>query len=194
MIVAIGSRSEPKIIGITKAFSRYSELWLKDNDNIEYIIIPKDIQKEENKGQELDEFSGVSCNPMSLTESITGAKNRSKSAFDYAINKKGKCSYAVGIESGLYPVNELKTGYMLNSVCSIYDGEEYYIGFSPSFECPQEAIDRVLKGEELGLMHNIFVNAKGRNGVIGTMSKERMYRDEFEELSTMMALVHVINK
>ena len=194
MIISIGSRSEPKIIGITRAFSNYPELWTDNNESIEYIIMPKTVRKDEQHGKEIDKFSGVSCSPMTLTESIHGAKNRAKIAYDYAISQKGKCDYSVGIESGLYPVSGLKTGYMLNSVCSIYDGKNHHIGFSPSFECPQEAIDRVLKGEELGLMQDIFVNAKGRNGVIGTMSKERIFRDEFEELGVMMALVQVINK
>lgn len=84
MLVSIGSRSIPKITAITRAFSRYPELWVNNTDKIEYIIMPKEVRKDENEGQQKDNFSGVSCNPMSLTETINGAKNRAKNAFEYA--------------------------------------------------------------------------------------------------------------
>lgn len=84
MLISIGSRSIPKVTAITRAFSRYPELWVNNTDKIEYIIMPKEVRKDENEGQQKDNFSGVSCNPMSLTETINGAKNRAKNAFEYA--------------------------------------------------------------------------------------------------------------
>ena len=84
MLVSIGSRSVPKITAITRAFSRYPELWIEKDDKIEYIIMPKEVRNDEKVGQEKDNFSGVSCNPLSLTETIEGAKNRALNAFEYA--------------------------------------------------------------------------------------------------------------
>ena len=84
MLISIGSRSIPKITAITRAFSRYPELWIGSSDKIEYIIMPKEIRKDENEGQQKDNFSGVSCNPMTLSETIEGAKNRAKNAFEHA--------------------------------------------------------------------------------------------------------------
>lgn len=84
MLVSIGSRSMPKIAAITKAFSKYPELWVDEDDKIEYIIIPKDVRDDEKVGQDKDNFSGVSCNPLSLEETIKGAKNRAKNAFEHA--------------------------------------------------------------------------------------------------------------
>ena len=84
MLVSIGSRSIPKVTAVTRAFSRYPELWLNNEDKIEFIIMPKEIRKDENEGQQKDNFSGVSCNPMSLTETIEGAKNRAKNAYEHA--------------------------------------------------------------------------------------------------------------
>ena len=84
MIIAIGSRSIPKIIAITRAFSRYPEIWANESDKIEYMIIPKGVRQDEKKGQEKDEFSGVSCNPITLSDTINGAKNRAKNAFEHA--------------------------------------------------------------------------------------------------------------
>lgn len=88
MLISIGSRSIPKVTAITRAFSRYPEIWINNSDKIEYQIMPKEIRNDEKQGQEKDNFSGVSCNPMSLTETINGAKNRAKNAFEYAVKKK----------------------------------------------------------------------------------------------------------
>ena len=84
MLISIGTRSIPKITAVTRAFSRYPELWINTSDKIEYIIMPKEVRKDENEGQQKDNFSGVSCNPMTLEETIRGAKNRAKNAFEHA--------------------------------------------------------------------------------------------------------------
>ena len=84
MLISIGSRSIPKIAAITRAFSRYPELWINTSDKIEYIIMSKEVRKDENEGQQKDNFSGVSCNPMTLEETIKGAKNRAKNAYEHA--------------------------------------------------------------------------------------------------------------
>ena len=107
----------------------------------------------------------------------------------------GTCSFGVGIEAGMYPVEAVDTKYMDASICVIYDGEKYYIGFSPSFEYPQTVVDRVLQGEELGYMHDIFGNtAKGRKGAIGVLTSGRVYRDELEEYAVIMALTKIVSK
>lgn len=84
MIISIGSRSIPKVTAITRAFSRYPELWAENEDEIKYIIMSKEVRKDESSGLDLDKFSGVSCNPLTLSETINGAKNRARNAFEYA--------------------------------------------------------------------------------------------------------------
>ena len=107
----------------------------------------------------------------------------------------GTCNYGVGIEAGMYEVKEVETGYMDASICAIYDGKDYYIGFSPSFEYPKTVVERVLKGEELGLMEDIFGNtAKGRKGAIGVLTSGRVYRSELEEYAVLMALTKIVSK
>ncbi|MDO5555823.1 MAG: inosine/xanthosine triphosphatase [Clostridia bacterium] len=195
MLISIGTRSIPKITAITRAFSRYPELWVNNCEKLEYIILPKEVRKDENEGQQKDTFSGVSCNPITLSETIYGAKNRAKNAFEYAKQKCGICNYAVGIEAGMYKVPEVDTKYMDTSICAIYNGKNYYIGFSPSFEYPQSVVNRVLQGEELGYMEDVFGNtAKGRKGAIGVLTNGRVYRDELEEYSVIMALTKIVSK
>ena len=82
MLISIGTRSIPKVTAITRAFSRYPEIWINESDKIEYLIMPKDVRKDKTLGQQKDNFSGVTCNPMSLSETIEGAKNRAKNAYD----------------------------------------------------------------------------------------------------------------
>ena len=95
----------------------------------------------------------------------------------------------------MYQVPEVETGYMDASICAIYDGNNYYIGFSPSFEYPKTVVERVLKGEELGYMEDIFGStAKGRKGAIGVLTSGRVYRDELEEYAVIMALTKIVSK
>ena len=95
----------------------------------------------------------------------------------------------------MYPVPEVDTKYMDASICAIFDGEKYFIGFSPSFEYPQIVVNRVLKGEELGYMEDIFGStAKGRKGAIGVLTAGRVYRDELEEYAVIMALTKIVSK
>lgn len=107
----------------------------------------------------------------------------------------GTCSFGVGIEAGMYEVAEVETKYMDASICAIYDGNKYYIGFSPSFEYPEQVIERVLNGEELGYMQDVFGStAKGRKGAIGVLTSGRVYRDELEEYAVIMALTKIVSK
>ena len=107
----------------------------------------------------------------------------------------GTCSFGVGIEAGMFSVPEVETKYMDSSIFAIYDGERYYIGFSPSFEYPQTVVDRTLQGEEIGYMEDVFGNtAKGRKGAIGVLTNGRVYRDELEEYAVIMALTKIVSK
>lgn len=197
MLISIGSRSVPKIIAITRAFSYYPELWMDTESSIEYVIMPKEVRKEDNigDGNKIDNFSNVSQNPLTLKETIEGAKNRAKNAYEYTKNERGNCAFGVGIEAGMFSVEEVETKYMDSSICAIFDGEKYYVGFSPSFEYPQKVVDRVLLGEELGIMTDVFGGtAKGRRGAIGALTKDRVLRDELEEYAVIMALNKITNK
>lgn len=95
----------------------------------------------------------------------------------------------------MYSVPEVETKYMDASICAIYDGEKYFVGFSPSFEYPQIVVNRVLEGEELGYMEDVFGNTgKGRKGAIGVLTSGRVYRDELEEYAVIMALTKIVSK
>lgn len=205
LIISLGSNNVAKIAAVVCAFGRYPELW-SDREGVEFLHLsasydtsgPTSAQKKQSKASNFgspDMASGVNKNPLTLQEIFTGAKNRSLQAYKNAINIRGACDFAVGLEAGVFPVEGANSGFMDISICAIYNGRQFFWGGSPLFEYPKIALDRILKGEEAGLLIEIFgKEGKGRKGAIGPLSAERIYRDEFEELAVLMALCPIVSK
>lgn len=193
MYISIGTRSNPKVSAICSAFSLYPELCFKNDDSLNFVILPKEYRGPEAGTNNIDKVSKVSCNPLTLESTIIGAKNRAKEAYAYCLESYGKCNYGVGIEAGLFPAAEIETGYLDTSICAIYDGTNFGIGGSPLFEYPDAVIKRILNGEEAGLIIDFFGDtAKGRPGVIGPLTNGRVNRDDFERYAVLMALTHIV--
>jgi inosine/xanthosine triphosphatase len=108
------------------------------------------------------------------------------------------CDFSVGLEAGIFPFPEVKTGYVDISIAVIFDGKDFFIGTSPCFEYPERVIKEVLKGEkDVGIIFDeLFgtVNQKQHGGAVGFLTKEIVPRDKFVELSVIMALCRVVSK
>ena len=194
MYVSIGTRSQPKIAAVCSAFSRYPELCFREGDVLQFVILPA-AQRGEAKGSSMDRVSKISCNPLTLEETITGAQNRAYEAYQHSVKQYGACDYGVGIEGGVFPVSAASSGYLDTSICAIYDGKQYAIGGSPLFEYPDAVMKRILNGEEAGLIADFFGSAaKGRPGVIGPLTDYRIHRDEFDQYAVLMALTRIVSK
>lgn len=136
--------------------------------------------------------SGVSVQPIGLAETLRGARNRARSAFDL-----GSCELAVALESGLVPVPETRTGYMNLTACAIFDGREMYVGLGPAFELPDEVTRLVVdEGLELdpavrraGLTDNARIGYA--QGIIGVLSQGRVTRQDYSRPAVSMALVRM---
>ena len=203
--MCIGSASVAKIAAVVRAFGRYPELW-SGKGGVEFICPPSSItstrlelrRTDENKNishKSSEDISGVGKNPLTLGEIFAGARNRSLYAYEYATKNKGSCDFGVGLEAGIFPVKETNTGFMDVSICTIHDGTQFFLGGSPLFEYPQKAVNLILKGVEAGALKEIFgEGGKGRKGVIGPLSGERIFRDEFEELAVLMALCPIVSR
>lgn len=142
--------------------------------------------------QGVEVSSGVSKQPMSLEEIINGAKNRARNSFD-------NCVYSVGIESGLMPAVQTKTGYVNMCACVIYDGEHYHPGFSPAFEYPKMIIKKVIE-ENLSVEEAAFdcgltkdKKVGSSEGMISIFTKGRMNRKKYTQQAIQMALIHLDN-
>jgi len=133
----------------------------------------------------------VSSQPLNLTEIITGATNRAKQAYE-------NCDYSFGIESGLMQVPQTRTGYMELTICAAYDSRNISLGFSQSFECPQEVINEILKGKDLeeaciatGLTTNNRIGEA--EGILGILTKGRVTRKDYTKQAIRMALIQLEN-
>lgn len=134
--------------------------------------------------------SNVADQPKSLEETVQGAMNRAKGAFQ-------NCAYGFGIESGLMAVPNTKTGFMNVCVCAIFDGEEYHIGLSSAWETPKRVMHHILAE---GLDMNQATLKAGytkdpkvgsAEGLVGIITKGRLVRKEYTKEAIRTALVHL---
>jgi len=140
----------------------------------------------------LEVSSEISDQPKSIDETILGAMNRAKNAFQ-------NCDYSFGIEDGLINIPKTKTGYMNVCVCAIYDGQNFDIGLSPAFEYPCDVIRLVFdKGMDInqafykiGLTKNPKIGSA--EGAIGILSNGRLLRKEYTKQAIIMALIRIEN-
>ncbi len=134
--------------------------------------------------------SGVPEQPKTLDETIKGAMNRARNAFQ-------KCRYSFGIEDGLMQVPNTKSGYMNVCACAIFDGSGYHLGLGPAFEYPKKVVDLIFKKNldvdqaffEAGLTDDPRIGKSG--GVIGSLTMGKLPRKEYTKQAIIMALIHL---
>ena len=174
MKIAVGSVNPSKVDAVKEVLKLYSSL-------AEAEIVGLNVA------------SGVSDQPKTSQETIEGAINRAKNAYLHT-----KCDYGFGLESGLneYPL----AGHMVFTVCAIYDGQDYHLGFSPAFKCPK-AIYQTMQQENVNLndaCHKAGFTANpeiGKSeGIIGILTKGRKTRKDYTKDAIIMALIHIENR
>ena len=136
--------------------------------------------------------SGVGEQPKTLDETVQGAINRAKNAFE-----NGDLSF--GLESGLMKVPQTKTGHMDVCVCAIYDGDEIHLGMSSAWEAPKEISDLIFNegldmsqaALQAGFTKSLDVGAE--EGLIGILTKGRVTRKAYTIEAIRTALIHIDN-
>jgi len=174
MIINVGSKNNVKIDAVKETIKDYNMC-------------------SEAKVISISSPSEISDQPKTIEETLRGAKNRAKSAFK-------NCNYSFGIESGLMKIPYTKTGYMEVTVCIIYDGKDYHIGLSSSFECPPKITELMLKDglnltqacNKIGISDNPELGSS--DGIIGLLTKGRVTRKDYTKQAIRMALIHLENK
>ncbi|MEK7183967.1 MAG: DUF84 family protein, partial [Patescibacteria group bacterium] len=125
--------------------------------------------------------------PKSLEATVNGAVDRAKQAYpDHDLG--------IGIESGLMPVPQTKTGHMEVAVCAIYDGAQIYLGLSQAYEWPPKVLDKILSGMDgsqaikaTGLTQQEKIGEE--DGFVGLFSGGRIKRTEYNKGAVVMALL-----
>ena len=174
MKIRVGTKNKAKIDSVIEIIEEYSHL---KESVVEGVSIS----------------SGVSDQPKSLEETITGAINRAKGIFI-------DCDYSIGIESGMMSVPMSKSGYMDVCVCVIYDGKECHLGLSSAWEFPDTAVTDLIMKEGLDMSQAINKvgmtkneNIGSEEGAIGILTKGRMTRKEYTKQALRTALIHLEN-
>jgi inosine/xanthosine triphosphatase len=132
--------------------------------------------------------SGVSAQPMTDQETLTGSINRAKALKKEVLSKK-YCSsdeeaIFIGAEGGVYHPRFAKREKELWSTVwiSVLDhNDQIYSASGARFCLPQVLADGILTGKELGtVMGNLFddPNLKQKSGAIGVLTKNFIDRTE----------------
>ena len=175
MKIAVGTQNKGKIEAVKNALDNYAEY---SNS----IVTGCSVE------------TGVNDQPIGLDETITGAKNRAKLAFETCESDLG-----IGLESGVFLVPHTKSEYMDTTACAIFDGREFHIGLSSCFEYPKAMIEKVIKegkeitdvALELGFAQNRAFREEG--GMIGILTKGVIPRIKYSEQAVHTAMVHLLN-
>jgi len=131
--------------------------------------------------------SGVSEQPVTLEETIQGAKNRALNAFEDGM-------LSVGLEDGLMKLPGTDE-YMNVNICAIYDGLEYSLGMSSGFTLPKMCVDLILhRGRDLSeAMKETDMTDDDdiglSEGAIGLLTDMRITRKEYCKQSIRTALI-----
>lgn len=173
MKMMIGSKNLAKIEALQETLQEYP---LFENVEVIGISVP----------------SNVSEQPFSLEETIRGAKNRARNAFEAS-----PCTYGVGVESGLMEAPATRTRFLHISICSIFDGTESYIGLSTGFEVPpvilmlmaSKKIDLTQACLESGISSNTQLGSQ--EGLIGILTNGKVDRKEYSKQAIRTALIQL---
>jgi len=177
MIIAVGSRNRTKVLAVQDICYEY-KLWRGAEVN------------------SVDVHSGVSSQPMSLEETIRGARNRAVEA----IAALTFADWGVGIEGGLIPLPGSVSGYGAITFCSIYtQAGQFALGASPLFEHPAKVIECVLQErvdiseayKRCGLTE--ISKLGDAMGAVGLLTSSRMDRTAYTKQAIMMALTRLEN-
>lgn len=161
MKIIIGSKNPAKITAVKNAFPEES-----------YQFVAMDIS------------SGVSDQPFSDEETITGAKNRAAAAL-----MEGKGDFGIGLEGG---VQETKNGLLLCNWGAIASMDfEPIIAGGARLILPEEIAVRLRAGEELGPVMDEYAkkqNVRKNEGAIGIFTNGFLNRTEmFTHITLMLA-------
>lgn len=168
--VAIGSTNPTKIEAVRQAFA---------------IVWP--IKSFEFLGVATD--SGVSAQPMSDEETISGARTRAEKAL-----QNTDADFGVGIEGGLHCVNN---HWFDSSWIAVIDRHgNVGIGSSVKIIVPEHVMNLIHEGDELGTaLDKAFnrVNVKQAEGHLGLMTKNAITRTSAGRDGVIVALAHFLS-
>lgn len=201
-IIVVGTTNPAKLAAVRELQAKWPLLHGHGSANIPHTVMPEIV------GIAVE--SGVRAQPLSLEDTIEGAENRARAAYEHFCNPKimddrtSLCDVlAIGIESGLMvaPVR-YEGGYLLVRhrpmdvcACVLFDGNKSAVGLSGAWELPAEVADLALHKRadlneafhKLGYTEDLKIGNGA--GVISLLSDGRLTRTEYTKQAIEMALV-----
>ncbi len=180
MIIHIGSINKTKIEAVTTILADYPDFQkTKTALKIKAFTVSSDVAEQ----------------PMTLEETIQGAINRAKNAF----NQEQGCNYSIGIESGYYTTKlpELNDMYFNTTICAIYDGKEFYIGQTSSYQ-ESTTIMEIIKAEQVDTSEaykraglTTLQKIGNEHGSVSLLTNGRINRMQYTMEAIRMALIKI---
>lgn len=169
MKIAVGSKNPVKVNAVNTAFKEFYK---------EFELVS------------LSAPSNVSNMPMSLKETIQGARNRAL----YSI-KQENADFGIGLEGGC---EEIDGKFFLEGIVVILDrnGKEG-IGKSSAVVLPESFIKEIRKGKELGEIIDEITNdknSKQKGGAVSFLTDNKLQREKEFTDAVVFALVPFIKK
>ena len=177
MKIIIASTRIPKVNGVKKAVMKLSALFAIDASSVQF---------------EMSEAkSGVSDTPMTVDESMRGAKQRALGVFH---SNEHETVLSVGVEGGLFA---FERKIFLQSWSCVYNGDIFHFGSSGSIELPVSLATAVVqKKTELGIAIDEFAkqaDVRSKQGTFGILTNDLITREDSFELATTFALIPFLN-
>jgi inosine/xanthosine triphosphatase len=169
--VAVGTKNEVKVSAVKNIFEK-----IFDDLEIEKIHVP----------------SGVSEQPWGA-DTITGAENRAKTAFE----KFPGAHFGVGIEAGLFHDKNIDKYYDVQYCVIVDRGGRVSYGHGPGFYYPSEVVNGLKLGKTVGEVMSKVTGIDDighKQGAIGYLSKGLLSREGLTEQAVIMAMVPRLSK
>ena len=172
MLILVGSKNPVKIESVNEAFLNY-------------------FPHREVRGIEVN--SGVPEQPVN-DDTFLGAKNRADALF--LLNKTSGlgADFMVGIEGGIMKICD--NWFSFGCICIINKDGKSAFGTSSHFPLPEQIINELLKGIELGKVIDNLTNqqnSKQKTGAIGFLTKNIITRRDLYTQGIITALIPFLN-
>ena len=173
MRIIVGSQNPVKLEAVSVAFASFFQ-------EVCFEVQPVSVP------------SGVSTQPLSDAETLTGATNRAKAAREL----EGDADFWVGIEGGLHPSPGEVNAYLSFSWVVVLGRNQIGRGRSASYELPKAISDLIRQGMELGDADDLIFGVSGSkrdSGGVGLLTEGRVTRSQFYAEAVKLALIPFVN-
>lgn len=172
MRIAIGSRREPKLAGVTLALERLADLhWPGD----EVALAPVEV------------VSGQADTPLSAEATLAGARTRARGALAAVPG----ASFGLGLEGGVEVLGRTPLQVVLRNWAVAWDGRLEGIGSSAGILLPESVAAAVLAGEDLAAVIDRHANerdVRSRRGAFGVLTAGILTRADAYAQAVLTAL------